>query len=349
METLVGAEFAPETTYLNTSTCGLLPARAVTAMTALMDGLAAGRTDGAGEYGALVAVRRSFARIVGVGEDRVALGGSVVVHTALIAASLPPGAEVLLPEGEFASVVTPFAVRGDLKLRFVPLDGLADAVGPGTALVAFSAVQSADGRIADLPAVREAAAVHGARTLLDASQSAGWLPLRAGEWDYTVTGGFKFLLCPRGVSFLTLTEAAQTTVTPLHAGPFAAEELWGPPYGPVERLADSARRYDEPPAFLAYQGARRSLELVEEIGVPALHRHATELAGRFRAGLAALGHSPVVSDSAIVAVPGLGGRAADLAGAGIVVAERAGYLRAAFHLYNATADVERALGVLARG
>ncbi|MFD9718417.1 aminotransferase class V-fold PLP-dependent enzyme [Streptomyces sp. NPDC059076] len=349
METLVGAEFAPETTYLNTSTCGLLPARAVMAMTGLMDELAAGRMDGAGDYAAVIAVRRSFAEIAGVGEDRVAVGGSVAVHTALIAGSLPPGAEVVLPEGEFASVVTPFAVRGDLKLRFAPLNGLADAVRPGTALVAFSAVQSADGRIADLPAVREAAATHGARTLLDASQSAGWLPLRAGDWDYTVTGAFKFLLCPRGVSFLTLTEEAQTSVAPLHAGPFAAEELWGPPYGPVERFADSARRYDEPPAFLSYQGAQRSLELVVEVGVPALHRHATELAHQFREGLRALGHSPVPSDSAIVAVPGIGGRAADLAAAGIVVAERAGYLRAAFHLYNSTADVERSLGVLAGG
>lgn len=114
----------------------------------------------------------------------------------LVAASLEPGAEVLAPEGEFSSVVSPFAVRGDLKTRYVPLEELAASVRPETALVAFSAVQSADGRIADLDAIRAAAGAHGARTLLDASQSAGWLPLDAGAYDYTVTGGFKFLLCP---------------------------------------------------------------------------------------------------------------------------------------------------------
>ncbi|MCM2391512.1 aminotransferase class V-fold PLP-dependent enzyme [Streptomyces albipurpureus] len=348
MESLGGAEFAPESTYLNTSTCGLLPARSVAAATELMRQLVAGRPGGAGDYEPLAAVRHSFAQIAQVDEERVALGGSVSVHTGLIANSLPTGAEVLIPEGEFVSVVTPFVVRGDLKPRFVPLDGLADAVGPETALVAFSAVQSADGRIADLSAVREAAARHGARTLVDASQSAGWLPLRAGDWDYTVTGGFKFLLCPRGVSFLTLTEEAQNEVAPIHAGGFAAADLSDAPYGPVKHLAPSARRYDEPPAYLAYHAAQRSLELIEEIGVPAIHKHATDLAHRFREGLTTLGHPSIPGDSAIVAIPGLGHLEPELARAGVLVAERAGNLRVAFHLYNSVGDVESVLSLLRR-
>ncbi|MGW6459298.1 aminotransferase class V-fold PLP-dependent enzyme [Streptomyces sp. NPDC055078] len=347
METLGGGEFGPGGIYLNTSVCGLLPARAVAAIGSLAGELAAGRPGGSGDFEAVTATRRSFARLAGVDADRVAVGGSVSVHCGLIATSLPPGAEILFPEGEYTSVITPFAVRGDLVLRYAPLERLADAVRPGTALVAFSAVQSSDGRIADLAAVRKAAAAHGARTLVDASQSAGWLPLSAGDWDFTVTGGFKFLLCPRGVSFLTLTEDAQTTVTPIHAGTFASEELWGTVYGPVEHLARSARRFDEPPAFLSYHGARRSLELLEEIGVAAVHAHATGLARRFRDGLRALGHQPLPGDSAIVAVPGLGGRVPELTRAGVAVSERAGHLRAAFHLYNATADVDRALEVLA--
>jgi selenocysteine lyase/cysteine desulfurase len=346
METLGGAEFAPEMTYLNTSSCGLLPRRTVAAVKLLADELAAGRPAGAGDFSEVSAARRSFARLAGVDEERVAVGGSVSVHVGLIAASMPPGAEVLFPEGEYASVITPFTVRGDLKLRYAPLDGLAEAVRPGTALVAFSSVQSADGRIADLPAVRAAAAAHGARTLVDASQSAGWLPLDAGAWDFTVTGGFKFLLCPRGVSFLTVTEQAQECVVPIHAGTFASEVLWGTTYGPVEELARSARRFDEPPAFISYHGAKQSLELLEEIGIDAVHAHDTALARRFRAGLTELGHEPVPGDSAIVAVPGLGHRAPELARAGILVSDRAGNLRAAFHLYNSAADVARVLEVL---
>lgn len=107
-------------------------------------------------------------------------------------------------------------------MRYVPLDGMAEAVRPTTSLVALSSVQSADGRLADLDAVRAAAAAHGARVLLDATQSAGWLPLDAGAYDYTVTGGFKFLLCPRGTSFLTVTEEAQEILPPLFASWVAA-------------------------------------------------------------------------------------------------------------------------------
>ena len=78
-------------------------------------------------------------------------------------------------------MVNPFHMRGDLKVRTAPLERLAEAVRPGTALVAVSAVQSADGRIADLAAIREAARAHGARTLVDVSQGAGWYPVDAGR------------------------------------------------------------------------------------------------------------------------------------------------------------------------
>ncbi|HEY9368383.1 aminotransferase class V-fold PLP-dependent enzyme [Streptomyces sp.] len=345
-EPLGGDEFAPTQTYLNTSTCGLLPRRAVAAVTALAAELAAGRPGGSGDDEAVAAARASYARIVGVDPDRVATGGSVAVHVGLIAQSLPAGAEVLFPEGEFSSVIDPFLVRGDLKLRYVPLERIADSVGADTALVALSSVQSADGRTADLAAVRAAAAAHGARTLVDATQSAGWLPLRAGDFDYTVSGGFKYLICPRGVSFLTVTEEAQESLTPIHAGMAASADPWGSVYGPLAELARSALRFDEPPAYLSYHGAAASLALLEEIGIERVHAHGTALAARFRAGLERIGHPAVPDTSVVVAVPGLGDRHADLLRAGVVTAARAGNLRASFHLYNTDADVDRALDVL---
>ncbi|MFD4128950.1 aminotransferase class V-fold PLP-dependent enzyme [Streptomyces globisporus] len=340
-------EFAPEVTYLNTSSWGLLPRRTIAAVKALADENAAGRRVGAGSFEAVEAARAGFARLVGVHPDRVATGSSVTVHVGLIAASLPPGAEVLCPEGEFSSVVSPFALRGDLRMRYAPLADLAGAVRESTALVAFSAVQSADGRVADLAAVRAAAAAHGARTLLDATQAAGWFPVDAGAYDYTVTGGFKFLLCPRGTSFLTVTEEAQDTLPALFAGWVAAGAPWASNYGPLERLAPTARGFDEPPAFLSYHGAEHSLALLAEVGADALYAHATGLAARLREGLATLGHKAVPGDSAIVAVPGLDGRQPELVEAGIAVSAPAGNLRISCHLYNTEADVDRLLHVLA--
>ncbi|WP_175411023.1 aminotransferase class V-fold PLP-dependent enzyme [Streptomyces sp. TRM64462] len=346
MDTLGGAEFAPAQTYLNTATCGLLPRRTVEAVKLLAEENAAGGPDGAGSFEVVAAARAGFARLVGVDPDRVAIGATVSTHAAIVAASLPAGAEVLYPEGDFSSLITPFVVRGDLKARSAPLEELAGAVRPGTDLVVFSSVQSADGRVADLAALREAAATHGARTLLDATQSAGWLPLDAGAYDYTVAGGYKFLLCPRGTSFLTVTEEAQESLVPVHGGWFAGEDRYGSCYGPVERFAASARRFDEAPAFLAYHGAERSLALLHEIGVEAVHPHVTGLAARFRAGVERMGYASVPAVSATVAVPGLGRLVPGLARAGVIASDRAGSLRVSFHLYNSAADVDRALGVL---
>jgi selenocysteine lyase/cysteine desulfurase len=78
------------------------------------------------------------------------------------------------------------------------------AVDAGTDLVAFSAVESATGAVADLAAVRDAARHHGARTLVDATQGCGWLPLAAGDWDHLVCATYKWLLTPRGCAFLAL-------------------------------------------------------------------------------------------------------------------------------------------------
>ncbi|MFJ9420500.1 aminotransferase class V-fold PLP-dependent enzyme [Streptomyces sp. NPDC101249] len=344
-ETLVRAEFAPKNTYLNTASTGLLPARTVAAMRTAIESAAVGSpTD---MFADVEAARAGFAGLAGVPVRRVAAGASVAVYTGLIAASLPPGAEVLTAEDDFSSVVNPFHVRADLAVRTVPLERLAESVRPGTALVAVSAAQSADGRVADLRAISAAARAHGARTYVDASQAFGWLDVDADAYDYCATVGFKWLFCPRGVAFLTVPEDLGG-LPPLFAGWVAGERPWDSCYGPVRELARSARRFDESPALFSYAGARHSLELLAEIGLDAVRAHDLALADRFRDGLAALGHKPVPAPgSAIVSVPGLGHLQPELSAAGIEVSDRAGHLRAAFHLYSTAADVDRLLAALA--
>ncbi|MGG7574603.1 aminotransferase class V-fold PLP-dependent enzyme [Streptomyces sirii] len=349
-EPLGGAEFAPETTYLNSASSGLLPRRSAAALRAAVEESASYGTMGRDYFAAPNAARAAFARLLDVPAERVAVGSSVAVQSALIAASLPPGSEVLVPEGDFSSLVNPLGSHPHVKLRTVPLEALADAVRPGTALVAFSAVQSLDGRIADLAAVREAARAHGARTFVDATQAAGWLPLRAGDFDYLVSGAFKWLLCPRGTTFLAFGgDASEDSGWPaaLHAGWVAGEDLDESTYGLI-RPAATARRFDEPYAHFSYVAAEHSLALVEELGVPAVHTHNTRLAAYYREGLAARGLTPrPAPGSAIVSTPGLADAERRLTEAGVRISVRGGLLRAAFHLYNSTDDVDRLLSLLA--
>ena len=211
MNVPVTSEFPGAAGYLNTASIGLPPQRTVDAMRAAVDDWQSGRAQ-ASAYDAIVERgRQVFARLVSVPVERVAIGTQVSPLVAHAAAALQPGSRVVAPEGEFTSVIFPFLARPDLQVETVPLGKLADSIDADTDLVAFSVVQSADGAVADVESVRSAAAAVDAWTMADATQAAGWLPLDATDYDLMVTGAYKWLLGPRGTSFMTLSDDSTTT------------------------------------------------------------------------------------------------------------------------------------------
>lgn len=338
------AEFDPKVVYLNTASLGLPPRRS---LDALQEALGAWRSGEASppEYDApLRAAREAYAALVGVDPATVAVGSQVSVFAGLVAAALPDDSEVLTAAGEFTSVVFPFlaqAARG-VTVREVPLSGLADAVTARTALVAVSAVQSADGRLADLDALAEAAGRTGARVLLDTTQATGWLPVDASRFAYTVGDGYKWLLAARGTCFFTVQPDLADGLVPHTANWYAGAQPWDSIYGAPLRLATDARRFDVSPVWHSWVTQAPALELLHEVGTAALHAHAVGLANRFRA---AVGLAP--GDSAIVSLVAAPDVAQRLERAGIVASVRAGRLRLAFHVSNGAADADRAAEALA--
>ncbi|MGF1662526.1 MAG: aminotransferase class V-fold PLP-dependent enzyme [Kineosporiaceae bacterium] len=340
----VREEFTPEGTYLDTATMGLPPRRTVAALEAALAAWRAGRAHAPGYDAAVSSSRASFAELVGTSPDRVAVGSQVSVFAGLVAASVPDGAQVVTASGEFTSIVFPFlaqAARG-VTVTEVPLADVAGAVTDRTAVVAVSAVQSADGRLADVPAIAAAARDRGARVLLDVTQAAGWLPVDLTGVDYAVCGGYKWLLAPRGTAFLAVTPAAAADLAPHTAGWYAGQDPWLSIYGGPLRLAPDARRFDVSPAWHCWGGQAPALELLTAIGVERLHAHALGLADRFRAGVGVS-----AGDSAIVSLAASDAAGPALAAAGIVASVRAGRLRLSFHVHNTAADADRAAEVLA--
>jgi selenocysteine lyase/cysteine desulfurase len=340
----LAAGFAPVPGYLNAATLGL-PLRATTAaVRAALDDWERGRIDMPAADAAVVRSREAYARLVGVPPGWVAAGPQVSVLVGLIAAALPDGAEVVLPEGDFTSVVFPFLVHTDrgVTVRQVPLERLAESVTPSTTLVAFSVVQSADGRLADTGAVLAAARAAGALTLADLTQTAGWRPVDAGDYDVTVCGTYKWLCSPRGTALLTVTPDLADRVRPLFAGWYAGDPIWENVYGPRMQLAADARRFDVSPAWHAWLGTAPALEAFADADIAQLHRHAAGLADGLRERL---GLEP--SGSAVVALPDPSGELrAALDAAGMTVAGRAGKMRLSFHVWNDADDAERAARVI---
>jgi selenocysteine lyase/cysteine desulfurase len=331
--------------YLNTASLGLPPEPVLAALRAELDVWAAGGRD-APDYDVNVdASRAAFARLAGVDEADVAVSNQVSVCVGVVAGSLPASARVLVAEGDFASLVYPFLARGGLRVEEAPLDRLADAVDGDTDMIAVSAAQSSDGRVADLDAIAASAAHHGAMTVVDATQAAGWLPLDASRFDFTATAAYKWLLSPRGTAFLTVRPGRLDGVRPLLAGWYSAgADRWGETlYGTTLRLAQDARRLDVSPAWLSWVGTEAALGVLLDVGVDAIHAHDVALANRVRAGL-----GMPESDTAFVAVEGAGVDER-LRAAGIAAAMRAGRARLSFHLYNDSADADRALEALTSG
>lgn len=333
-----GQSFAVPDGYLNTASIGIPPACAADAVAAAIEGwrTGAGRPP---EFDAPVATARAaFAQLVGVPIERVAIGGAVSALVGLVAAGVPDGARVLAAAGEFTSVTWPFAAQAGrgVSVTEVELGEIGQRAGEFD-LVAVSVVQSADGRVVDLAALRAAQAA-GTRVVLDVTQALGWLDADVSWADAVVGGAYKWLMSPRGAAWMAV--GPELALVPHLAGWWAGERPWESVYGLPARLAGDARALDTSPAWYCHVGAAAALPWLAGLDRGAVQAHCVGLADAFRVGV---GLEP--AGSAIVAVqrPDAMQRLAD---AGVVAAARAGAARLSFCLSNTADDVERAVKAL---
>jgi selenocysteine lyase/cysteine desulfurase len=332
----------PETLYLNTASYGLPPDPAWDTFQAVLADWRGGRTSWEGWGDSTESARASFARLVGVPTEWVTVGANTSSMVGLVAASLPDGARVVSAEPEFTSLLWPFlAQERGIEVDCVPVARVADAVGKHTDVVAVSAVQSSTGELADLDAIVDAAAAHDALVVVDATQACGWLPVDASRIDALACSAYKWLCSPRGTAFMSVKHELRERLTPIAAGWYAGEDPHASYYGAPLRLARDARRFDVSPAWFPWVATAPTLELLLEIGIDAIHEHDLRLANRFRAGL---GLPP--GDSAIVSTE-LPEAEERLQGTRVMAAARAGLLRTSWHVYNADADVDELLDLLA--
>lgn len=340
MRTVFGETFDLGPGYLNTASVGVPPRSVVDAMHATIDRWSAG-ADQPPVFDKDVAVaRRAWASLVGVEPATVAIGAAVSQLVGLVAASVPDRSRVLVAAGEFTSVTFPFAAQAHrgVTVTEAALTELPDRIA-GHDLVAVSAVQSADGAVADLDAIASAAADAGAMVLVDVTQAAGWLPLRLDWADWVVGSGYKWLLSPRGTAWLAASAAGLDLIHPHSAGWYAGEDPWTTVYDLPLRLAGDARRLDLSPVWFAQVGSAVAVDWLAGLDTAAVRAHCVGLAD---AVLAGIGRPP--GGSAIIAVDAPD--AGRLAATGVTSSVRAGRIRLSFHLYNTEDDVQLVLDAL---
>ncbi|EKF25120.1 aminotransferase class-V family protein [Mycolicibacterium hassiacum DSM 44199] len=342
-----GAEFCGADGFLNTPTYGLPPGFMVDALYDSIAAWQAGTLDVRAFDDHVHAARAAYAALVGVPVERVALGSTVSSALGLVAAAVPDGGRVGTIAGDFTSTVFPFAAQAGRGVGVTELSAadLADSAADFDVVVA-SLAQSATGELLDLDTLRNRVTGTDTLTVLDLTQALGWKRVELDWVDVTVTTTYKWLLSPRGTTWMSLSDRAAGLMTPHSANWFAGEDRWQAIYGLPLRLAESARRFDVSPAWFSVLGAALVMPWLAGLERAEVEAHTVGLADRLRVEF-----DLPPTGSAIVSLPTAEDPQELLAAldrAGIRAAVRAGAVRVGFHLYNDDNDLDRLVGVLRR-
>jgi selenocysteine lyase/cysteine desulfurase len=239
------------------------------------------------------------------------------------------------------------------------LDDIAALVDDRTAVICVSHVQFATGHRFDLGELAKLAHAHDAVLIIDATQSAGMVPIdvAASGVDMLVAGGYKWLGAMFGAAFCYLGPKLLERIDP----PFVGWRSTPEPYALDARqlrMASSARRLEfSTMSYGAGVALGAAIEYILALGVERVLAHDLALATRLMDGLDSLGATiltprEVESRAGIVTArfPGRDGEAvaARLNDAGIIVSPRFGATRFSTHLFNGAGAVDHALAVVKR-
>jgi selenocysteine lyase/cysteine desulfurase len=229
-------------------------------------------------------------------------------------------------------------------------DRVAERVDGKTRALAVAAVRHVTGFRADLKCLSGIAHGHGALFVVDGIQAAGVVPLdvEADGIDVLAGAGFKWLLGMPGTGYLYVRRGLWDTIRPVLPGMFAA----GDELSEIQWMPD-ARRYETGSlAYSLFHAWTAGLEMVLELGVPAIHERVLALTAHLIDGLAGKGMSivsPVATPrerSAIVSfTAGSAERnqalTARLAEHHVAISLRGGVCRVSPSFYNTEEEIDR--------
>lgn len=359
-------------TYLNSASISLMPKSSIDSMVEFQRRIASGGTigfDEAAETQALEGARSEAASLLGAQAEEVAILSSATVGISSFAWSLnlKGGVNVVSTDADFPSVVYPWMRLGHEKGLEVRLaknqDGVVDEnelerlVDDRTAVVSISHVEYGTGQRFDLHWLSELAHSHGALLMVDATQSAGLVPVdvRRDGVDALVASGYKGLLGPFGVAIFYLKQELVEKLEP----PLVGWRSTPDPYNlnaTELTFARDARKFEYSTMdYAAPVGLAKSMRYLTKIGHMEVTDHVLSLTEKFMETVRnnhsipdvttltpedERAHASMVSfrfkrrDQSDIA--------AELIKRHIIVSQRFNGIRFSFHAYNTEEDLLRA-------
>ena len=320
--------------------------------------------------------RRLGAELIGAKADEISLLGPTSLGLSLIANGIPweAGDEVICYHDDYPANVYPWLElrRRGVIVRFlqpaqpgeITPELVERALTPKTRLVALASCHFLTGYRIDVDAIGRLLRSHGVLFCLDAIQTLGAFETRVEHVDFLSADAHKWMLGPMAAGIVYVKEEHQELVRPTLLG---AWNVKSPNFVAQDEIAfeRGGRRYE--PGVLNMVGTlgmRAALEMLLDIGIPAISERLLQLKSRLIAGLQPLGFhfiSPATGSAAsgintAWREPDSGAPVEKLfdhlTAHDVVVSHRhnregRGHLRFSPHFYNTEAEVDRVIGLIA--
>jgi selenocysteine lyase/cysteine desulfurase len=247
-------------------------------------------------------------------------------------------------------------VRVEWLSCFDPLERIEEAAR-GARLLAISFVQYLSGYRADLKAIGEICRRQGVFFFVDAIQGLGAFPLDVEEMqiDAFAADGHKWLLGPEGCGVLYVRQARQDEIEPVEFGWTTVAGYADYSSRDMAVRRDAGRYECGTLNTIGCFGLRASVELLNEVSVPAVAAQVTALGDRLAEGARAkgyeiLGERKPGTAAGIVSVrkDGIDSRMvwSKLRDGGVACAPRQGWVRFSPHFYLSPDDVDTVVAEL---
>lgn len=306
------------------------------------------------------------ARLFKARPEDIAVGSSATELLSSLAWAVAPGSDtnVVSTDIVFPSTIYPWqrvANHTGCQIRFaqgqngyVNSDDIIQLIDKNTAVVCISYAEYRGGQRFDLAKLGEATHEHGALFVVDASQSAGAIPIDAPGYaiDALVCGGYKWLCGPFGAAVMYLDPNLHTELEPGLVGFRSHTDMWDLQADRLE-YPKTAKRFEySTMAFGCALGLTRSIEFLLNVGIERIFKYNLYLADVLIQGLQERNVeiiSPLnnAERTSIMTARFRGRDSAEIArklkGARVIVSSRHDIIRFSPHLYNNSKDIERSL------
>ncbi len=245
-----------------------------------------------------------IAPLIGAGKGEISLHQNVTQTQAIVSSCFDfrgPRNKVVLVELEFPSIQYFYYEQQRLGARVdlipapdatrIDIDKLLAAIDETTLLVPVSQVLFRSSYIVDAKAVIERAHRVGAYVILDVFQAAGTIPVevRALGVDFAVGGVLKWLCGGPGVAYLYVREDLRARMRPALTGWMAHKRPFGFETGAIDPREDSFRYLNGTPHIPALYACRPGLDILNQVGVPAIRAKSLRMTSRLMDGAKARG------------------------------------------------------------